>query len=160
MASARVREAEVGDYDELCELFLESDELHAELLPGFFRRPKRNPRTLESIRRILDSPDETILVALDHVGDVVGLVHVLIYDTPPVQLMVPKRRAHIDSLVVRRSSRRKRVGTRLLDAAGSWARDRHAEELLLTVWEGNEEAKRFYADLGFRPVNTVLVRGL
>jgi ribosomal protein S18 acetylase RimI-like enzyme len=154
----RVREAQLGDFEIICELLREVDELHAEILPGFFRKPKRGGRSRESIRRIVEAKDETILVALDHIGEVVGLVHVQIYDTPAVQLMVPKRRAHIDNLVVSKSMRRRGLGTRLLEAASKWARGKHAQEILLTVWEGNKGAERFYARMGFTRVNMVLGR--
>lgn len=154
----RVREAQLGDYEALCELFREVDDYHAELLPGFFRRPKKSPRSRESIKRILESADEALLVALDHTGDVAGFVHVQIYDTPAVQLMVPKRRAHIDNLVVSKPNRRHGYGARLLEAAIRWAKQKQAEEVLLTVWEGNRGAERFYAKMGFRPVNMVMAK--
>jgi len=154
----RVREAQPGDFEAICELFQEVDELHAELLPGFFRKPRRGTRTREALRRIVDSNDEAILVVLEPIDAVAGLVHVQIYDTPAVQLMVPKRRAHIDNLVVLEALRRRGLGGRLLEAASRWAKSKGAEEVLLTVWEGNRAAERFYERMGFRRVNTVMAR--
>ena len=156
----RVREAQPGDYEAICDLFRQVDELHAELLPSFFRRPKKGGRSREAIRRIVAANDEALLVALDPIQELTGLVHVQIYDTPAVQLMVPKRRAHIDNLVVHKAVRRQGIGTRLVEAAGKWAKGKGAEEVLLTVWEGNRAAEKFYHAMGFRRVNTVLGREL
>lgn len=152
-----LRPARSDDYAALCALWKIVDELHARLLPGYFRRSPRPTRAREEVEKILRAPDETIVVA-EADGAVIGLVHVQIYDTPPVASMVPKRRAHIDNLVVDLAARRRGVGRRLLEAATVWSRARGAEELLLTVWEGNDEATRFYEAVGFGRVNTVLGR--
>jgi diamine N-acetyltransferase len=156
-----VRSARSEDYAALCVLWKAVDDLHARLLPGYFKRSAKPPRRRDEIERILRAPDEAVFVAeIDAGGAVVGLVHVQIYDTPAIAMMVPKRRAHIDNLVVDEGHRRQRFGTRLLDAAASWARQHGAEDLLLTVWEGNDDALRFYEKAGFGPINAVLGRAL
>ena len=43
-----------------------------------------------------------------------------------------------------------------MQAASAWARDRGARQLVLTVWEGNTDAERFYAALGYRRISQVL----
>ncbi len=157
---AHIRNARSEDYAALCALWKAVDDLHARLLPGYFKRSARPPRRRDEVERLLRAPDEALLVAEAEEGRVVGLVHVQIYDTPAVAMMVPKRRAHIDNLVVDEGQRRQGIGSRLLDAAADWARGRGAEDLLLTVWEGNDDALRFYEKLGFAQVNTVLGRPL
>jgi ribosomal protein S18 acetylase RimI-like enzyme len=157
--AVRIRQAQLADYEALGRLFLEVDELHARLLPAYFRRPRGTARSRELIGRILSAPDETILVAHED-GELLGLVHVQLYDTPPIAVMVPRRRAHVDNVVVAAAARRRGVGRRLMEGAARWARDRGAEELLLTVWAGNEEAERFYDALGFHAVNRVLGKPL
>jgi ribosomal protein S18 acetylase RimI-like enzyme len=159
-AGVRIRPARPADHEALSALFREADTLHARILPGFFRRPARAAaRARDDIEKILRSPDETILVADGDAG-VVGLVHLQIYDTPAIATMVPKRRAHIDNLIVDEPARRGGIGRRLVDAATTWARERNAAEILLTVWAGNEAAEKFYAALGFGRVNSVLGRSL
>jgi ribosomal protein S18 acetylase RimI-like enzyme len=154
----RVRDATRADHDALCALWRVMDELHASLHPGWFRR-RGWPRPPSELERILRASDERLRVA-DEDGAVVGLCHLQLYDTPPIPWMTPSRRAHLDSLVVDTGARRRGVGRRLLDDAAAWARGRGAGELVLTVWNGNEDAARFYASLGFGPVNSVLGRPL
>ena len=154
-----LRPAQPGDAGPLSGLFREVADLHAELLPGFFRKAAGNALPVEAIERILRSPHESILVAEEQ-GAIVGLVHVQIHETPPLPIMTPRRRAHIDNIVVARTMRRRGLGRLLMDAASSWARDRGADEIVLTVWAGNDEAERFYEALGFHRVNQVLGRSL
>src|SRR5262249_1864292 len=82
-------------------------------------------------------------------GRLVGLAHVLLFDTPPGDGRTHMRRAHLDSIVVDRSARRRGCGRALVAASGRWAKQRGAVQLVLTVWSGNVEAERFYGALGF-----------
>ena len=45
--------------------------------------------------------------------------------------------------------RRRHVGSALLEAAITWARDRHASQIELWVTEGNEAAANLYRRAGF-----------
>jgi diamine N-acetyltransferase len=153
------RVARVGDYTALAALWRDTDELHARLLPTYFRRAPGPPKSLAEVETILAAPDETVLVAEDDAG-LCGLVHALLYDTPPIPAMTPSRRAHVDSLVVRSDARRRGVGSRLMDEITVWARAKGASEVVLTVWAGNVAAERFYAELGFAQVNQVLGKSL
>lgn len=166
MAAATPRPAEIviaaageADLDDVKALLGQTDFLHAELVPGYFKRPSSKTRPREVLRRVLDAPNERVLIARA-AGEPVGVAHIQLYDTPPLALLVPRRRAHLDALVVDKSARRRGVGRRLVEAASVWAKERGAAEILLTVWTGNDVADRFYAGLGFRVVNRVLGRSL
>jgi GNAT superfamily N-acetyltransferase len=154
------RAAQPDDYDALCALWRVMDELHARIQPAYFRRPTGSARRRAEVERILASGDETLRVAVADGDDVVGLVHAIVYDTPPVPAMTPCRRVHVDSLVVAPAWQRHGVGRLLVDDVEAWARARAAAELVLTVWAGNEGAASFYGALGFAPVNTVLGKRL
>jgi ribosomal protein S18 acetylase RimI-like enzyme len=91
---------------------------------------------------------------------VVGAVLVRAYDTPSDPTMVPRRRAHVEALVVDAHHRRSGVGTALMDAATVWARARAATEIVLTVWAGNLAAEAFYQRLGYRVVSSALSKSL
>lgn len=83
---------------------------------------------------------------------------VRIYDTPADPLMVRRRRAHVEALVVDRHHRRAGIGTALMSAASTWARDRGAAEVVLTVWAGNAAAEAFYERLGYGVVSRALAK--
>jgi ribosomal protein S18 acetylase RimI-like enzyme len=153
----RVRPARAADRDALLELWREVDELHAELQPGFFRPDyERVAHVTERVRAAQLSSWQSLLVADDADGLVCGLAWLQIYDTPPSASMVQRRRVHVEDLVVARARRRAGCGRALLEAGAAWARQRGAEQLLLTVWAGNHEAELFYQSLGYRPISQVL----
>jgi ribosomal protein S18 acetylase RimI-like enzyme len=159
-APVRVRAAAAADGPAARGLLRENDELHAALAPGYFRAAGRD-ESEGAWRRLLDEPNGAVLVAATGAGGaVVGLVIVRVYDTPPDPTMVPRRRAHVDTLVVAAAERRRGVGRRLMDEAGVWARARGAEELVLTTWAGNEAAEAFYRRLGYAPRSTAWTRAL
>jgi ribosomal protein S18 acetylase RimI-like enzyme len=154
-----VRAASDDDLDGLSRLWHEADELHARLSPGFFRRPelgRGRQRALEALRDSEQSAHETILVAVDAKDVVCGACHLQIYDTPVGHTLVPQRRGHIETLIVARAHRRRGMGRALMTAATGWARSRGAHQLLLTVWNGNDDAERFYSALGYRTISQVL----
>jgi ribosomal protein S18 acetylase RimI-like enzyme len=150
-----VRRARESDRAALDALWRSVDELHAELLPGYFRRARSPARPDSIVEEALDSRDQTLLVA-EIEGEVVGLVHVEIYDTPPLPVMVPRRRAHIEDIVVHKSQQRSGVGKRLMEEAAHWAREQGATQVVLTVWRGNAAAQKFYESLGYKEVSRVL----
>jgi GNAT superfamily N-acetyltransferase len=147
--SVAIREARESDHEALFRLFAAGDALHAVIRPEFFRAAPGPTRTLRS------RPNERLLVA-EVEGEVAGVAHVKVYDTPPSPLHVMRRRGHVDDVVVAEEHRRKGIGRALMERAASWCREQGASQLLLTVWEGNRAAEAFYDRLGYRPISRVL----
>ena len=69
-------------------------------------------------------------------------------------------RAHVADLAVADSARRTGVGTALMKAAESWARDLGMGVLSLDVWSSNETALRFYRHLGYDAESECLIKRL
>jgi ribosomal protein S18 acetylase RimI-like enzyme len=148
-------------------LWRQIDELHAALVPGYFRASAPGasaggaPATRPSPRFVAD-PHAIMLVAEANAppgagtAPVIGAVLARAYDTPSDPAMVPRRRAHVEALVVDQEHRRAGVGTALMDAAADWARERGATEIVLTVWAGNQAAEAFYQRLGYEIISRAL----
>lgn len=89
-----------------------------------------------------------------------GAVVLRVFDTPQSPQMVPRRRAHVEVVVVDQGHRRAGVGTALMAGAADWARSRQADELVLTVWTGNRAAEGFYRSLGYEVISRVMSKPL
>ena len=149
-----LRRARHEDWPGVQALLREIDELHAALAPSFFRSA---PRAEMDWRRLLAYAHAAVFVSAEAtLHPVVGLIVVRLYDTPAEQYMQPRRRGHVETVVVTARRRRRGIGRRLLEAASDWARRQGAVEMVLTTWAGNEAADAFYERLGYRVLSSVL----
>jgi ribosomal protein S18 acetylase RimI-like enzyme len=152
-----IRPARLDDWPDVRALWSEIDDLHAVLAPDYFRAPIRHE---EDWRRLLAIPAGAVFVAerarSERGAEVLGVLVLRLYDTPADPAMVPRRRAHVETLVVGRQHRRRGIGRDLMTEATGWARRHGAVELVLTVWDGNREAEAFYERLGYHPISRVL----
>ena len=153
----QVRRARYEDWPAIARLLREIDELHASLAPQYFRSATR----MESEwRRALGDPTAVVLVAATGPSAAVpvGFLSIRVYDTPADPAMVPRRRGHVETLVVDARHRRRGIGRQLLAEATDWARGQGAVELVLTSWSGNADADAFYESLGYQVLSRVLHR--
>lgn len=67
----------------------------------------------------------------------------------------PTRIGHIVTIDVIESSRRKRVGSELMNVAESWARKAKLELIYLETADNNTSAQTFYEARGYRKVDKV-----
>ncbi len=147
-----IREAVASDYDELCVLFDQGDTLHREHLPTIFQKPQEDIRDREYVLGLI--ADETIGLFVAQAGHrLVGLICVMIKASPDIPILVQRRYAVIDNVVVEKASRRTGIGKALMEKARGWAVAKGAESIELTVWEFNQEAIEFYQTLGYATVS-------
>jgi len=146
----RVRLASLRDYEELCSLFDQLDELHRRARPDMFQPFPPPARTREQVAQWLAQAASTVLVAQSDEG-VVGLAVLLSRAPSGFAGAVPRKVVEVDNLVVRADQRGRRVGRRLLAAAVEWARQRRATHVEVAVHDFNRDAKRFYENFGFTP---------
>lgn len=157
--SFRIRRAHLPDHLALCELWAQVDAFHANIRPDFFSTSKDPSRSRLYLDQIVEDQDQELLVAVQE-DRLIGLIHLQLYDTPRSPVFVNRRRAHVEDLVVDESFRRFGVGKALLRAGEDWAQRNHAEQVVLTVWQGNQVAETFYKHFGYQAVSTVFSREL
>jgi ribosomal protein S18 acetylase RimI-like enzyme len=153
--STSIRKARESDYEALCRLWAQGDALHARIRPEFFGTAPGMPRPFGYLGSALSS-DEQIMLVADVRQELVGFVHVKVFDTPESATKVPRRRGHVEDMVVEQEYRRQGIGRALMEEAARWCRDQGATQIVLTVWEGNQHAEAFYRRLGYRPVSRVM----
>ncbi len=154
-----VREATREDFDALNEILDEGDAYHGEALPHIFRAADGPARPDEFLTLALADENAVILVA-ESGGRVVGMAHASVRESPDIPIFVPRRYAHVSTLVVREEVRRTGVGRALMEQVHQWALGKGLTEIELGVWEFNETARAFYEDLGYTTTRRTMHRRL
>src|SRR5689334_3550317 len=131
-----VRKATADDYNSLCELFDEIDDLHRDHLPQLFQKPGGAARERDYYSELI--ADENVALFVAEVGEnLVGFVHALVRDTPAFPVFVPRHYAIVDGIVVKSGFQNHGIGRLLMDKMQEWATSRGATSIELNVYEFN-----------------------
>ena len=148
----RIRLAETRDEPALARLRTEAERTHAKLLPDYFRVASTPAGPVAAG----PAPAGAVVLVATAADDVRGYVALRVVDTPRDPAMTPRRRAHVETVVVDEKHRRRGIGSALMRAAAEWAERRGAAEVVLTVWSDNGAAETLYRRLGYEPIARVL----
>jgi GNAT superfamily N-acetyltransferase len=135
-----LRTATLADVDPLVELIIGGK------LAGDDDGPEHRDAYLEALREIEDDPHSTVLVAVNHGVDVVGMLQMFTFRHVPHR---GGRCAEIESMHVRHDLRYSGVGGKLLDHAIEIAREMGCYRVQLTSNDQRHNAHRFYERHGF-----------
>jgi GNAT superfamily N-acetyltransferase len=103
----------------------------------------------ERFATILSTDERTVLVAVEDLGDIVGMVVVAEGDIAAIT-SIPA--LHVSHLLVAPGHRRRGVGRALLAATVHLADQRGVEHVVATAVTGSRDANRYLARLGFAPL--------
>jgi ribosomal protein S18 acetylase RimI-like enzyme len=117
------------------------------LAPGF-------AEVLASAVRAHDARS-TVLIAQRTDGTRLGFISLKLREDA-----IGVERGHVADLAVIEDARRIGVGTALMKAGETWARERGVSALSLDVWSTNEQARAFYTSLGFSVESLCLFKQL
>ena len=151
-----VRNATSNDYPALCELLDEIDALHREHLPHLFQKPGGPVREPDYYSGLIADENVGVFVA-ETGGQLVGFLHAIVRDAPPIPILVPRRYAVVDSIVVKSGFQKRGIGRLLMAKMQAWAIAKGASSIELNVYEFNETAISFYEKLGYQPLSRSVV---
>jgi len=143
-----IREAVESDYDFLCELFEEGDAFHRENVTYVFQKPEGPSRDADYVNRLISDENVGLFIALIE-SRPVGLICIFIREAPTIPILVPRRYAYIDNLVVSQNYRHRGIGRALMAKAHHWTISKNVHEIELNVWAFNNQAIDFYEKLGY-----------
>ena len=110
------------------------------------------PPDAAALERIVDHPANTVLIARDGAGEIVGAMILVLFP------LASGLRAWIEDVVVDESARGRGIGAALNRRAIEIARQAGARTVDLTSRPDREAANRLYARLGFNQRNTNVYR--
>lgn len=144
----RVRPAELADLPSLLKL-VESTDLQLGAPGGRQFQANTLANLPERLATILTSDERTVLVAVDDMGEIVGLV---VAAEGEVAAITDVPALHISHLLVVPGHRRRGVGRALLAAVVHLADQRDIEHVVATAVSSSRDANRYLARLGFAPL--------
>lgn len=164
MDALTIRLASTADLEALSKLYVDFHEFHVRAVPDrllslgeaeAYDRSQLYAELEEIIRH-----DGSALFLAEVAGQVVGLAEVCVRQDEPNPARVSRTYGHLQSLMVDEGFRRRGVGTKLVEAAEQWAREKGAAEMQLQTWEFARSPLAFYAHSGYRTLRRTLVREL
>ena len=144
-----IRKAIASDYGDLCALVDQVDTLHRKSLPHIFQKPSGVVRGRDYVLGLIADESVGLFVAQVE-GRLVGLICVMIRESPDIPIFVRRRYAVIESVVVAEEHRREGIGRGLVEKAHQWAAAEGADSIELNVWEFNQGGVQFYERLGYQ----------
>ena len=145
-----VRDATPDDAEALLSIFAEfSKRTYSE------RFPLEAPviETANAVIRIAADPNQRLVLGVLG-GEAIGAMHLVRAPMSPIHA---EHAIHITHLHVLEDHRRRGVGRALIEAAVTWAEDRHAGHVLAAASASSRDANRFMARLGLAQI--AMVRG-
>jgi ribosomal protein S18 acetylase RimI-like enzyme len=158
VAAEELRRATLRDARALLPLWRAAHGWHVQQHGDFFAPLSESEALVvltRDLRAILADPTQRLIVATE--GEAItGYVQARVRRTPPVPEIVATTRLELVQITVAPGRRRSGLGSTLLTAIRAWGEERGATAIVLTVWEGNRAALRFYARHGLVPLHRVL----
>ena len=139
-----IRTASPTDADALADVYLSSARHHQALDPEFYTVPDRDA-VVRHLREVLESDGDGVAVRLvaEVDGLVVGSAEVELRSPGRASMLRPERAASV-GVAVLDDRRGAGIGSRLMETAEAWARERGATLMTLDASAANVEALRFY----------------
>lgn len=150
-----IRRAVEKDIDKVNNLLSQVLELHADIRPDIFI-PGTTKYTNEELLQIFGDDNRPVYVAVDEADKVLGYAFCILKEQPFSNNMIPFQSLFIDDLCVDEATRGMHVGQALFEYVRQEAIRMGCYEITLNVWEGNENARRFYEKMGLKPKETQL----
>ena len=145
----------IEDYEAICRVFSEADDLHREALPDIFQKPDGPCRPMSWLQSYLDEKHKQIFVARRE-REIVGVLEMEEKSASPFPMFRPRRYAIVHGLSVAAKARRMGVGTTLMESAKEWANKRNVESIELSVWAFNQSAIELYHKLGYQTIRNTM----
>ncbi|MBP1580170.1 MAG: GNAT family N-acetyltransferase [Oscillospiraceae bacterium] len=142
-----IRRADSRDIDKTMKLLGEVLELHAALRPDIFISGTTK-YTRGELQAIFDNDQTPVFAAIDGSGEMVGYAFCVMKRQPFSTNMHDFSTLYIDDLCVDENCRGQHVGTLLFEHVKQYAKEQGCHDVTLNVWEGNDNARRFYEKMG------------
>ncbi len=151
----KIRRAEKKDVGRINELLSQVLEIHAKLRPDLFISGTRK-YTNQEIESIIADDHTPVFAAVDDSDTLMGYAFCMIKEPVKSNNMPEFKSLYIDDLCVDEDARGEHIGSSLYGHVCAYAREIGCYNVTLNVWEGNDAARAFYEEMGFKVQKTVM----
>jgi len=155
----KIREANINDYEDLCKVYSELDELHRLNHPELFIKPNEYARAKEYISGIINDNDKALFVA-EVESKIVGFAECYILRSSNFPVIKKREWVQLDNIAVNKHYQNYHIGSLLLEKVIEWARFKEISRIELKVYSFNQNAIEFYSRKGFRDLNKTMYLNL
>ncbi|MDY0235983.1 MAG: GNAT family N-acetyltransferase [Gudongella sp.] len=154
-----IRKAILNDYEELCLIYKEIDELHRLNHPELFIEANDYSRAKEYISEIINDDSKALFVA-ETESKIVGFAECLILKSSSFPVIKKREWLQLDNIAVKRDYQNQNIGTMLFNIIIKWGRDQGINRIELKVYSFNTNAISFYKKNGFKDLNRTMYLNL
>lgn len=145
-----IRRAKEQDIPRIDDLLLQVLTVHHDIRPDLFKADCRKYNDRE-ILALIEDDLRPVFVYEDDDGVVQGYAFCVLEQHPGNNILTDIKTLYIDDLCVDEGRRGEGIGRQLYEYVKQYAKDQGCYNLTLNMWEGNDDAIRFYRNLGLKP---------
>ncbi len=150
------RVAEVKDAERIVELLYNIADFHEKLRPDVFKSGVRK-FGVEDILKMYENPDELVYVVTNEEDYVVAYCIAVVKRITEHVNLCDKTSLYIDDLCVDSNIRGGGIGKMVMEKMKEIAiNEVKADNIELNVWNDNISACKFYENIGFKPLRTIM----
>jgi ribosomal protein S18 acetylase RimI-like enzyme len=142
-----IRTANIMDIEKILHLEKQIIELHMNARPDWFGG--KSPLNHDFIKSIIEGDNGIIFVA-ETENEIIGYCFASIHEIKNHDVFHDMKYVEIDDLCVDEKCRQKGIGRKLFEKVKIFAKEREAKIIELSVWEFNQNAIKFYENLGMK----------
>ena len=150
----RIRDASYRDIPGIIELLKQVGQVHHEIRPDIFRAGAQK-YTESDVGSMIYDPNRPIFVAVEGTA-IRGYCFCIHMETLGDSVLTDRKELYIDDLCVDELHRGRGIAKALYAHVVDYARDHGCTSITLNVWEGNDNARRFYELAGMTPRKTYM----
>lgn len=155
----KFREASINDYEGLCEVYVELDELHRLNHPELFIKPEEYARAKEYILGSINDGNKALFVA-EVDSKVVAYAECNLQTSANFPVIKKREWVQLDGIAVKREYHNHHIGSLLLKRVVEWAKSKGVNRIELKVYSFNSEAEDFYVRKGFKELSKAMYLNL
>lgn len=155
----KIREAVPGDYQNLCELYLELDNQHRLNHPELFVLPEDYAAARAYLLASMADSNQALFVA-ETASILIGFAECRIQTSSDFPILRKREWVQLEGLVVKAEYQKLGIGSLFLQKVREWAQSKKVDRIELKVYTFNSQAETFYLRHGFKELSKAMYLNL